>query len=146
MDKINLARRCFDNSFAHDELFDTAQVYLGGKDSEQCLQPDFVWMVYNASTDYYDCSAEIILSEHAPEITREIADKFLSLGFSQIYFSCEGKMGDCWTTTSRGVCSSRKADERDIENHKLRAHLKAANDKIDCLEKRLGELFSLLIK
>ena len=130
MDKLNLAQRCFDNSFAHDELFDISQVYLGGKDSEQCLQPDFVWMVHNAWTDYYDGSAEIILSEHAPEITREIADKFLSLGFSQIYFSCEGKMGDCWTATSRGVFSSRKADERDIENHKLRAHLKAANKEI----------------
>lgn len=134
MDKINLAQRCFDNSDAHDELFDTAQIYLGGKDSYQCLQPDFIWMVHNAWTDYYDGSAEIILSEHAPEITREIADKFLSLGFSQIYFSREGEMGGCWTADSRGVCSARKADERDIENHKLRAHLKAANDKIARLE------------
>lgn len=82
---MTLAERCFDTSRADDELFDTLQVLLGGRPTEECLDPAFRWMVNDSWVDPYDGSVEIALAIDAPRLTRETADKVLALGFDMIY-------------------------------------------------------------
>lgn len=103
-----IAERCFSVEQCEQELFDEVHKILGG-DSDQCLEPGFVWEVTNTTTDSYDGSIEVIRPEGRPPMTRQQADAILALGFG-IVFESIGETGRCITAKSDGPCSVHKGD------------------------------------
>lgn len=127
MESMNIAERCYDRATADDELFDTLQTLLGGRPSDECLDPGFQWMINTCWVDSYDGSVEVVLAAGAPRLTREAADKVLALGFDQIYENAPGEpYATVWTRAGcwpQGAASKhREAGER-WEVAKLRARV-----------------------
>ena len=123
---MNLADRCFDRAWADDELFDTIQVLLGGRPSEECLEDGFEWRVGNCWVDPYDASVEVVIPRGQPHLTRETADKVLALGFGRVYENvADQERCVLWTASDQGWGGNHWSESSDRwEVLKLRARVK----------------------
>lgn len=112
--ELTLAERCYHSQRAEDELFNKIHYILGGEDLKNCLNPTFKFLCYDCSTDHYDDSVEVILTDGTPPLTRESADKILELGFGQIYES-QGDNCNVWTRkgVSKNGSSARTGSQED---------------------------------
>ena len=114
------------------DVYTAAHYALGGRPTSECVNnPDFFFPVYNAATDWYDNSVEIVLDARTPPINQEQANIILALGFSMI-FESQGDRCTIWTERgSHPHSGPHVGSEEDFKLYKAHLHIKALQEKIE---------------